>query len=212
LLLVLFAGFTARAQGQRKTVDRVVASIGASAITDAEIEAEYRFEMFLDGKAAPSGPDRATLERVRDRLIAQRLLAEQAAAEGTEPEDPPPSNEALDEVRQKFASPQAYQAALRSLGMDEQQVAARLAEQAKMLQMIEKRFRPSASPERAEIETYYRETFCPEFARRSKAPPPPLAEVENKIRDILVEKKIDGLLEAWLEEMKSSQRVKVHAF
>lgn len=183
------------------------------AITQAEVEAEYRFEMFLEGKLPKAPADLETLARVRDRLIEQKLLAEEAATQGSEPQDPPPNaTELLAEVRRRFASEEAFGTALRSLGMDAEHIAARIANQEKVLLMIEQRFRPSAWPERAEIEAYYRETFIREFKQRSTGPPPPLNAVENKIREILVEEKINHLLEAWLEEMKSTHRVKVHDF
>lgn len=214
MLVCFFAG-TSRgvAASMRETVDRVVASIGNLAVTQAEVDAEYRFEMFLDGKLPPSAPDRTALEQVRDRLIEQKLLAEEAGGEGTQPANPPASAAArLEQVRQKFASQEVFQSALRALGMDEQQALARITDQENLLRVIDQRFRPMAWPERGEIEAYYRETFLPEFAQLSKSPPPPLNEVENRIRDILVQKKINDLLEKWLEEMKSSRRVKVYAF
>lgn len=207
------AGSAGVARAGPGTVDRVVASIGNTAITQAEVEAEYRFEMFLDGKLPQGAADAETLARVRDRLIEQKLLAEEAAAEGTEAEDPPPhATELLNEVRGRFGSEEAFEKALRSLGVDREHIVTRMASQEKVLLMIEQRFRPSAWPERAEIEAYYRETFVREFVRHSSAPPPPLNAVENKIREILVQEKINHLLEAWLEEMKSIHRVKVHDF
>jgi len=96
--------------------------------------------------------------------------------------------------------------------MDETQLEAHITAQEELLGRIEQRFRPLAWPERPEIEAYYRDTFVPELARENQAPAPSLNEVEGKIREILVERKINELLEKWLEEMKSSHRVKVHDF
>lgn len=191
----------------------MVASIGNLAITRAEVEAEYRLEMFLDGKLVAGPPDAAALERVRDQLIAHKLLEEEATAQGAAFPDPPGRTaHQLDELRQRFGSTETFQRALRSLGMDETQLEAHIAAQKELLGRIEQRFRPLAWPERAEIEAYYRNTFVPELARENQAPAPSLNEVEGKIREILVERKINELLEKWLEEMKSSRRVKVHDF
>lgn len=194
-------------------MDRVVASIGNLAITEAQVEAEYRLEMFLDGKLVSSPPDAATFQRLRDRLIAQKLLEEEIATQSEGPTDPPARTaERLGEVRQRFGSLEAFKSALRSLGVDEQKVEARIGAQEGQLRRIEERFRPLAWPERAEIEAYYRDVFVPEFARQNQAPVPSLNEIEGRIREILVERKIDDLLDKWLEEMKSSRRVKVHDF
>lgn len=196
-----------------ESADRVVASIGNLAITQADVEAECRFELFLDGKPAGPPPDPATFAAVRDRLIEQKLLAEEAAAEGVETEEATrKAARRLDEVRARFGTPEAFEAALKATGMDEQQAMKRIADQEKALRMIEQRFRPAAWPEPAEIESYYRETFVPEFVRRNNASPPALAEVENQIREILVEKRINHLLENWLAEMKATRRVRIHDF
>jgi hypothetical protein len=52
----------------------------------------------------------------------------------------------------------------------------------------------------------------PELARRSQAAPPPLAEIEGQIREILTQKKIDELLSSWLESLKSTHHVSIHPF
>ena len=214
LLAALFTpGPAAATSAASETVDRVVASIGNAAITQADVEAEYRFELFLDGKTPASPPDQATLVAVRDRLIEQRLLGEEAAAEAAAPEDfQAKAAETLNEIRKRYGSEEAFNSALHSLGMDRPQLLARIAQQEKVLRMVEERFRPAAWPEPAEVEAYYRDTFVPEYTRRGTGPPPALPEVENKIKELLIEKKIDRLLEAWLEEMKSGRRVRIHEF
>lgn len=189
-----------------------MASIGNVALTASDLEQEYSFELFLNGESTLPPPDPATLERVRDRLIEQRLLAEEAAAEKIERSDlPRQAAETLAEIRKKHASERAFQSALRALGMDEQEVLRRLEEQALVLRIIDQRLRPAAWVERTEIETYYRTTFTPQYAQRASGPAPALEEVENQIREILVQQKIDQLLQPWLQELKVSRRVKLHS-
>jgi len=214
LLAALFTpGPAAATAAAPETVDQVVASIGNAAITQADVEAEYRFELILDGKTPASLPDHATLVAVRDRLIEQRLLGEESAAEGAAQEDfQAKAAETLNEIRKRYGSEEAFNFALHSFGMDRPHLLARIAQQEKVLRMVEERFRPAAWPEPAEIEAYYHDTFVPEYARHGTGPPPALLEVENKIKELLIEKKIDRLLEAWLEEMKSSRRVRIHEF
>lgn len=196
-----------------ETVDRVVASIGNAALTASDVEQEYRFELFLSGQSPSAPADPATLERVRDRLIDQRLLAEEAEAEKVERTDLPPQAAAtLAEVRRKHPSEEAFQAALRTLEMDEQEVLKRLEDQALVLRIIDQRLRPAAWVERAEIEAYYRKTFGREHVEQAAGTAPALEEVENQIREILAQEKIDHLLPTWLEELKTSRRVRVHSF
>ena len=196
-----------------ETVDRVVASIGNAALTASDVEQEYRFELFLNGQSLSVPPDPATLERVRDRLIDQRLLAEEAEAERVERTDLPPQAAAtLAEVRRKYPSEEAFQAALRTLEMDEREVLQRLGDQALVLRIIDQRLRPAAWVERAEIEAYYRKTFGREHVEQAAGSAPALEDVENQIREILAQEKINQLLSTWLEELKTSRRVRLHSF
>jgi hypothetical protein len=190
-----------------------MASLGASAITQSDAEREHRFELFLEGKTATAEPDRPTLEQACERLVEQKLLALEAG-----PDFPTPGSfrdaalEELGEVRKRYANQEAYLSALRTLAMSEEEVLDRLAQQQWIVKIVDQRLRPAATPEASEIEAYYRETFVPEYARRSAAPPPPLAEVESQVREILVQKKTNELLASWLEELKSSHQVRFHDF
>ncbi len=203
---------TGPVSGQSQALDGVVASVGSVAITRSDVEREYRLERLIEEGQPPKAlPDAATLGRVLDRLIDQSLLAQEASAEGLESADV--RNIAagrLAGVRKKFSSAGAFDAALRSLGMDEKQLLGLLEKQERTLQMINRRLRPSASPDGTEIEAYYRETFLPEYARRGKGAPPALREVESQIREILVQKKIDDQLSSWLKELRSTHKVKLY--
>jgi len=203
-------GPTARAA---ETLDRVVASLGNTAVTASEVEQEYRFELFLDSQLPAAAPDAATLERVRDRLVNQTLLAQEAEAESLDRTDlPRRAAEALAEVRKKYASEEAFQSALHTLGRDEAQVLQRLERHESALRIIDERLRPTAWVEPSEIEAYYQKTFVPAYLQRKTGRQPALEEVESQIREILVQQKIDQLLAAWLEELRASQRVRLHSF
>lgn len=197
-----------------QTLDRVVASIGDVAITQSDIEREYALEMLIDHARLPEAPpDTAALDRVRDRLIDQKLLAQQAQAGGPRAAHVAGIAAArLADIRKRFSKAEGLDSALRSLGMDEHQLLQLLEGQERTLEMINQRLRPVASPDATEVQTYYKETFLPEFARRGKGPPPPLREVEGQIREILTQQKIDQQLTAWLGELRSTHRVKIHSF
>jgi len=207
---MMVCGIASAAAG---TLDRVVASVGNAAITQSEVKAEHRLELFLKGPSAAGVPDTAALERVRDRLIEQKLLAQEAEAEGVNLSDLiEAAKQALGEVHRLYSSEEAYRNALRVLGATEEQVLSRLQAQLLTLRLIDQRLRPAAWVERPEIEAYYTGTFVPEFRRQNTGPVPPADEVEPQIREILVQKKIDQLLADWLAELKAGRRVSIHAF
>ena len=92
------------------TLDRAVASIGNSALTESDVQAECRFELFLNGRPAEAAPDAAKFERVRDRLIDQKLLEQEAEAENLKPPDlSRQATEMLNQARAKYATEALYQ-------------------------------------------------------------------------------------------------------
>ena len=211
MALALLGAFSHAMAALSGTLDRVVASVDNVAITRNDVENACRFELFLNSQVTQVAPEKSTLELVRDRQIDQLVLLREADAEGVPAIDSPDtSTDELAAIRKKFGSDPAFQSALRSLGLDEQEVLDRLRDRQRILRLIDERLRPSAQVEPADIEAYYQKTFVPELARRGTASAPPLAEVESQIREILTQKKIDQLLAAWLENLKLSHRVSVH--
>ncbi len=196
-----------------ETIDRVVASVGNSAITQSDVERQYRLELFLNGQTPAGKPDAADEKSVRNRLIDQYLLEREAETEGGEmPDFSPRATKALEQVRAMFANEELFQSALRALGMSESEVLEHLQAQERTLYLIDQRLRPAAWVEASEVEAYYANTFVPEYRSRNTGTPPPLEEVGSRIREILVQQKIDALLATWLEELRSSRRVKIHSF
>ncbi len=202
-----------RGEALRETLDRVVASMDDEAINASDVNLEVRLERFLNGQMPEDPPDRKAFDEVCERMVERKLLATEAAAEpATDQQAAARAEKQLEETRKRFATPEAYQVALRSLGMDETQVLAGLLAEQKVLGMIDRRLRPEAAVEPSEVETYYRDTFTPEFKRRGTGALPPLSQVEGQIREILTQQRIDKLLSQWVEELKSSHRVVFHTF
>jgi hypothetical protein len=196
-----------------EVLDRVVASIGDLAITQSDVEREYRLERFLDGQWPPPFPDNKTLEQARDRLVFQKLLLEEETQDlSLDPALEKTADEELDGVRKRFPSEQDYQSTLRSLHMDEKQILTTLIDQQRILRIIEQRLRPAAAPATTDVASYYRDVFTPEYTQKHGPPVPPLAEVEGQIQEILVQKRIDELLASWLEELGPSRGVRFYSF
>jgi len=195
------------------TVDRVVASIGSTAITQSDVEMEHRFETFLEGHAPSPPPDAKEMEQARDRLIQQMLLALEADGEGLKVENS--KTEAiswLEQVRKNYPDSQSYQSAMAATGMTEDDALARLENHIRTLRLIDERLRPNAWVDQREIEHYYENNFSPDYTRRTGASAPALDKVEDEIREILVQQKVDRLLVEWLKEIKEDRHVGLHSF
>ena len=207
LLLITSCASFSRAE----VLDRVVASIGKVAITRSDVESEYRLERFLDAQWPPPGPDAKALDMARERLTYQKLLLEEETQDLSH--DPALEKTAAEELaglRRRYASETDYQAALSSLRMDEKQVLQTLVDQQRILRVIEDRLRPEAAPATPQVESYYHDVFVPEYKNTRGLPVPPLTDVQGQIEEILVQKKIDQLLAAWLAELRPSRRVQFY--
>jgi hypothetical protein len=195
------------------TVDRVVASIGSTTITQSDAEVEYRFEMFLEGHPQSPPPDSKELDQARDRLIQQTLLTLEAEGEGLKVENS--RTEAmrwLDQVRKDYPDSQSYQSALAATTMTEEEALARLENHVRTLRLIDQRLRPNAWVDQKEIGHYYEDKFSPDYTRRTGVSAPALDKVEDEIREILVQQKVDQLLAEWLKEIRESRHVEFHSF
>lgn len=195
-----------------QTLDWVMAAIGNRAVTESDAAAEVRFESFLsDCRVPAAGPGAEALAGARDRIIDQQLLGHEADLEAIQPSEVQPAAEkALAAVRQKCGSEGAFQSSLKTLRLTEAQLLDRLAEQQRVLRIIDLRLRPSVTVEPTEVEAYYRDSFTPEYAKHNPGQAvPPLAHVQSEIREILVQKKIDQLLASWLDELKTAHHVRV---
>jgi hypothetical protein len=196
-----------------EVLDRVVASIGNVAITQSDVEREYRLERFLDGQWPPPPPDSKTLGKARERLVYQKLLLEEETQHlSRDPALEKTAAEELDGLRKRFPSEQAYQSALLSLHLDEKQILTTLIDRQRILRIIDQQLRPAAAPSTSDVESYYRDVFTPEYAQKQGSAVPPLTEVQGQIEEILVQKRIDELLASWLEELKASRAVRFHSF
>ena len=197
--------------GQVQTLDRVVASVGKTAITESDVVREYRLEQFLDNGRVPAGrPGPEQMKTLRSRLVDQKLL-ELESSDPLSDDDPSAegARERLTRLERKFPDEAAFQSALQPLGITKQQLIARLTAQQRILHIVDKRLRPGAAVSSNEIKDYYQRTLLPELARRGNRNPPPLPAVDAKIREVLVQKKMNQLLAAWLSQLRAEHDVKL---
>ncbi len=188
----------------------MVAAVGNTAVTASDVEREYRLELFLDGKEPENDADDATLKQVRQRLIDRILLEDEERADAIEvsPDDPAVAARWAG-LQKRFPSAEAFAGALKKLGMSEGALKEVLAEEEGILRLIDQRLRPQAVVEPSDIEAYYHRTFVPSLEQKGNQQPPPLSDVESRIREILVQQKIDSLLDEWLKGLRNRGDVRV---
>ena len=188
----------------------MVASVGRTAITASDVQNEYRLELFLESRPASTEPTAVVLNQVRGRVVDRILLQEEAQSSEIQVDaDDQSVTDRMREARDKFPTERTYLDALGAAGMSEDDLRRHFANQAAILLLIDRRLRPEAAVDPSEIEAYYRGTFIPEMQQKQNQPPA-LDDVEDRIREILTQKKINILLDAWLERLRAEREVKLY--
>jgi hypothetical protein len=73
---------------------------------------------------------------------------------------------------------------------------------------IDFRFRPAAQISDQDVETYYRTEFSPQLRSRGQEVPA-LADVEDTIREVLIQRAITERATKWLDETRDRLRIDV---
>jgi SurA-like N-terminal domain len=197
--------------GRAETLDRVVASVDYRAITDCDVELEFHYEQLLNGVQPAGMPAAQAREQIRNRLVEQMLLAEEAQDSKVPAVTQETLAQDVADIQKKLGSPEAFQAALGAAGLNADQLLDRLRRRDTIERLTDLRLRPQVWVESSEIEKYYNQTFLPSFKAHNQSQPPALDEVEGKIREILTEEKINKLLDSWISELKATHRVVLHS-
>jgi hypothetical protein len=184
---------------QTRNVDGVAARIEDDVITDSEIRELGAFEQLVDGKAKP-----------RNELI--RLLADQwlVRTEAVTARYAQPSaadvDRAVAEFEKQFPSPEVFQQRCADVGLTPAAIRRLISQQLYLSRFIDYRFRPAAQISDQQVEDYYNKEFVPQLQARNEKVPP-LDDVDDTIREILVLRAIQARADKWLADTRD--RVKL---
>jgi hypothetical protein len=194
---------TAPAQSGETQVDRLLAAVNGKVITQSDLELAGNLNaVLLFGRGSPASDAPQELERLVDQELLQQELESFGVQEGEESY----VQAHLEELRKGYAEIGGLPVLLRRLGLQESELIAYLRLQARILKFINFRFSPFVSVSDAEVQSYYAEKFVPELrAAGSRVPPSP--EVEEKIRRLLTEEKVNASLDVWFENARSGSRI-----
>jgi hypothetical protein len=146
--VTLLLAATAILDGQ--IIDRVLASVGSRLVTASDLRAAR--ELGLVPAARRNADDRAVLEQLVNRLLVLDEVERYAPPEPREAD----IRHRYDEVRQRFATPGAFDSAMRSTGMDEAAVLQWLRNDLRIRAYLDQRFAAVIDPGPGDLEQYVR--------------------------------------------------------
>ena len=195
-------------------LDRAVAVINGDVILASDVREQQRFAVFQP-LSAPGGeftPIEAMQQIVNRTLLLDQMEEQQLT--------PPPTDSEVDAqiaylrqhlpacAGQSCETEAGWQRFLAAHGFTEASLHARWKEQMQILDFVGVRFRTGIRIAKPEIESFYKEKLVPEFQAR-KLTPPPLAQVSDRIDEVLLQQHVNVLLNDYLRSLKDAGSVQI---
>ncbi|HEY0796552.1 MAG TPA: peptidylprolyl isomerase [Acidisarcina sp.] len=195
-------------------LDRVIAIINGDVLLQSDVLEEMQFASIqpLGRPGLATDPAVAGKRLINRTLILQQMKNQQA--------DTPVSDEDLEkglaELRKQIPAcehfhcdtPEGWRDFLKQNNLTEQQVADRWRQRLQIVNFIDMRFRNGVRITKAEIQEYYDKIFVPAF-RKESANPPALPVVANRIEEILLQRRVNGMLQDWLKSLRDQGSVQI---
>ena len=203
------------ASASATVLDRVVAVVNNHAILSSDIEEEIRLSV-LD-PSTTNGSPALTHAHALDLLISRTLIQQQIHRENAKGAVPSQADidARIGEIRKVLpacanggcSTDQGWNVFLSAHGLTPGLVEIYLRNRIEILGFIEQRFRPGIRVSPEEIETYYRQSLLPLYAAGANVPP--LNEVSQRIEEILLQKQVNVMFDAWLKNLREQGDVEV---
>lgn len=200
--------FCAVAVSGAEVLDRMVASVNGHVILLSDWNDEIRFECFSSG-SSPADVTAEEKQAALERLIDQELIQEQMRLVDEKPIGAEKVEKQIESLKTDYLRDHpedSWDAALAKYYLSQKLLEAHIASELQEFQLIDARFRPSVQVSAAEVESYYRDQFVPKLP---PADPVSLTEATPKIREILVQGKINQMLNAWLETLRAQAQIQI---
>jgi hypothetical protein len=186
---------------QPEMLDRIVARVENDIILLSEMQELAAYQQLLEGRAEPQ-------DKLLRRLIEQWVVRSEAqSAQFPSPEAREVDAE-MDQIRSRFATPQAYNERLAAVGLSPQVLRRLVEQQFYLARFLDYKFRPAVQVEDEAITKYYQDELVPALQARGQTAPP-LDDVREQIRDLLTERGINERADSWFEETESRLQIEI---
>jgi hypothetical protein len=182
-------------------IDGVAARIEDDIITESEVRELGAFQQLVDGKSE-------TRDQILRELADQWLIRNEAIAAQYAQPSAADVDRAYGEFVKQYPSVEIFQQKYAAAGLSEAAVRRLIQQQLYLARFIDYRFRPAAQVSDQQVSDYYRDTFVPQLqARHTEIPP--LDDVEDTIREVLIQRAISDRETKWLDETRGRLKIDV---
>ncbi len=191
----------AQQSASNQSIDGVAARIEDDIITESELRELAAFQVLVDGKSKPR------LELIHE-LADQWIITSEAKAARYAPPSAKDVDLAVANFEKQFHSPDEYRERCAKAGISDAAVRRLLAEQLYLNRFMDYRFRAAAQVSDDAVEAYYRDEFAPQLKAQNQ-PVPPLDDVDDTIREVLIQRTISERAQKWLDETRDRLKLDI---
>jgi hypothetical protein len=190
-----------------EVIDGIVVTVSRKPILRSEWDETVRFEAFMQQKrlADISQSQRvAALQRLIDREL---LNAQMMDANELRPSDHEVSED-IAKLRAQLPGADrdaSWQALLAQYRLTQTAIAKHLKDEVRVMNFIDLQLRPNIHIQDSEVQAYYRDHFATDSS--SREPAAALKQVAPKIHELLVQQRMDEMLDAWLHNLRQQTQI-----
>ena len=176
-----------------QVIDRVAAIVSGTVILLSDARAELALGLYDPGAA------RDPIEAAMRRLIDRQLVLDEAGRGDRVEVDPAALGQALDAVRQRFASDAEYRRALAGLGLDERGLQRLVRDTLTARLYVERRFDSVLPPTEEELREYYA-SHAARFVRNGRQ-----QTYEDALADltaVVQQERREQAVAAWMDRLR----------
>jgi hypothetical protein len=197
----LAAQATAPASQPRETIDRIVARVEDDIILSSEVRELAAYQQLVDGRS-----------QSQNELIAALIEQWVVRSEAQEARYPSPSDDEIDaessRIQGTFPNAQAFRERMAAVGLTPQGLRRLVEQQFYLERYLDYKFRPAVQIDDDAIAKYYQDELTPALRDRGQTVPP-LDDVRDRIREVLVQRGINERADSWFEETKSRLQIEI---
>jgi hypothetical protein len=199
-LILVTAFLLTPATGWPEVLDRIAVTVGKTVITEGEVLTNLRVAAFLDRKE----PDlsRASKKQAAERLVDQVLLRREVPLTGVLQD----LSVVIADLKKRYPSEAAYQAALEHYQITEQDVTDQLLNGLESVEASNRRFRPEVQVPEEQIHARY-DIFAKQLRASTTANIPSFDASRNRVQELLTDEGVSEALEKWLEMMRDQSSI-----
>ena len=184
-----------------QTVDGIAARIEDDVLTESEVRELGAYQQVVDGSAKPR------IERIQE-LADQWIVRGEAETALYSPPSAADVDRAYAQLVAQFPSPEEFKKRCAAAGLSEAAARRMLGQQLYLARFLDFRFRSAAQVEQKQIEDYYNGEFSAQLKAHGQSIPP-LDDVEDSIREALIQRVISDRATQWLDETRERLKIDV---